>query len=573
MANTTTNFKSPKKGSNILCRVLNPTPENVCSYVRRLPKTEMPESEFRTTMDRNWFANEHQAPEQWGLYYIDGVTYHPRFTRDITEKVARRYLMGWLKKLIVINPYTKFKVSNDTGLVTSIVSHLESQPDIHDLKTIIKDIINSDEPFIVNDILANTLNSYSGVLNVTTIDKDQELFNVYLKPNYKEIIKTEYMTKEQYFHLFDGIVLDYIPDVPLQKIYYGCPGTGKSHKVKGMTEGDNGEKVVYFDQDDKLVENPAAVADKSKLTSNIFRTTFHPDYDYSSFVGSYKPVMQPVIDAEGNETGKEDLVYAFVPQVFTNAYVRAWKSLADESLTDAEKQVYLIIEEINRGNCAQIFGDLFQLLDRKNGSSEYPIIPDAELRKYLAKEKLENNMLRLPANLHILATMNTSDQSLFPMDSAFKRRWAMEYIPIDLKQEKAKTFTFKVKGFYYSWVEFLAKVNPLIRKATDSEDKQMGEFFIKDSISEEDFKNKVMFYIWNDVCKDLYSASRISPLFFMRSADGDDRNDVFTFAELFGAGRYNEEANDYTLPSDLLEGFIKNYLKLTPKTAPAPDAE
>lgn len=358
-----------------------------------------------------------------------------------------------------------------------------------------------------------------------------------------------------------------------QKIYYGCPGTGKSHKVKGLTEGADGEKTVYFDESGAKVADVNAVEDKSKLSSNIFRTTFHPDYDYSSFVGSYKPVMQPVLDTDGNETGKEDLVYAFVPQVFTNAYVRAWKSLADESLTDAEKQVYLIIEEINRGNCAQIFGDLFQLLDRKNGFSEYPIIPDAELRKYLAKEKLENNMLRLPANLHILATMNTSDQSLFPMDSAFKRRWAMEYIPINLKQEKAKTFTFNVKGVDYSWVEFLAKVNPLIRKATDSEDKQMGEFFIKESVSEEDFKNKVMFYIWNDVCKDLYSASRISPLFFMRSADGDDRKDVFTFAELFGSGRYNEEANDYTLPSDLLEGFIKNYLKLTPKTDTAPDAE
>ena len=116
-------------------------------------------------------------------------------------------------------------------------------------------------------------------------------------------------------------------------------------------------------------------------------------------------------------------------------------------------------------------------------------------------------------------------------------------------------------------------MNPLIRKATDSEDKQMGEFFIKESVSEEDFKNKVIFYIWNDVCKDLYSASRISPLFFMRSADGDDRKDVFTFAELFGSGRYNEEANDYTLPSDLLEGFIKNYLKLKPKTATTPNAE
>ena len=101
----------------------------------------------------------------------------------------------------------------------------------------------------------------------------------------------------------------------------------------------------------------------------------------------------------------------------------------------------------------------------------------------------------------------------------------------------------------------------------------MGEFFIKDSVSEEDFKNKVIFYIWNDVCKDLYSASRISPLFFMRSNEGDDRKDVFTFAELFGAGRLNEEDNTFTAPSDLLEGFITKKLGLTPKTATAPNAQ
>ncbi|MDD7154303.1 MAG: AAA family ATPase, partial [Candidatus Cryptobacteroides sp.] len=318
---------------------------------------------------------------------------------------------------------------------------------------------------------------------------------------------------------------------------------------------------------------PDTKEERMSTPSNIFRTTFHPDYDYSNFVGSYKPVMRKSDDVSSGDEEKRELEYAFVPQVFTKAYIRAYKSKNDDSLSASEKQVYLIIEEINRGNCAQIFGDLFQLLDRKDGVSEYPVVPDTELINYLNEHGIPGNSIRLPENLHILATMNTSDQSLFPMDSAFKRRWAMEYIPINLEQEKAKTFTFKVKGVDYSWVEFLAKVNPLIRKATDSEDKQMGEFFIKESVSEEDFKNKVMFYIWNDVCKDLYSASRISPLFFMRSADGDDRKDVFTFAELFGSGRYNEEANDYTLPSDLLEGFIKNYLKLTPKTAPAPDAE
>lgn len=356
-------------------------------------------------------------------------------------------------------------------------------------------------------------------------------------------------------------------NVAIQKIYYGCPGTGKSYKVKGLTEGTNGEKIVYFDEKGTKIDDISAIEDKSKITSNIFRTTFHPDYDYSSFVGSYKPVMLPVPSDKDTVVEREELAYEFVPQVFTNAYVRAWKSLGDQNLTTDEKQVYLIIEEINRGNCAQIFGDLFQLLDRRDGRSEFAIIPDAEIRKYLEKQGLESNKLVLPENLHILATMNTSDQSLFPMDSAFKRRWAMEYVPINLEQDRAKGFIFTVKGQEYLWVEFLGKVNQLIRKATDSEDKQMGEFFIKNDMSEADFVNKVMFYIWNDVCKDLYSASRISPLYFMRSDAGDNKKDVFTFAELFGRGRYDEEDNKYTDPKDLLEGFITKYLELTPKAA------
>lgn len=353
-----------------------------------------------------------------------------------------------------------------------------------------------------------------------------------------------------------------VPGGTQQKIYYGCPGTGKSYKVKNLTEGPNGENIVYFDANGSVIDDIATASDKSKITSNIFRTTFHPDYDYSTFVGSYKPVMKPVLDDQGNETDNEELVYEFVPQVFTNAYVRAWKSLEDPILTTDEKQVYLIIEEINRGNCAQIFGDLFQLLDRKNGRSEFSIIPDAELSKYLAKQGLVSNKLVLPENLHILATMNTSDQSLFPMDSAFKRRWAMEYVPINLEQKIAKDFRFTIDGKEYLWVDFLRKINQLIRKATDSEDKQMGEFFIKDHVSEEDFKNKVMFYIWNDVCKDLYSASRISPLYFMRSAAGDDKKDVFTFAELFGDGRHNEEDGSDSKPVELLVGFITKYLEL-----------
>ena len=208
MASGSSTFKSPKKGSNILCRVSNPTPEMVCHYVSRLPKSEMPEDKFRTFMGNKWFQNEHQAPEQWGLYYIDGTTYYPRFSRNISEREAQKYLLGWAKRMIVINPYTKFKVNNDKGLVLSIVEHLEKDPNIHDLKTIIRNIINSEEAFVINDILANVLNWYSEVLEVKTINKDTEKFEVYLVENYREIINKRYMTKKEYFHLFDGIVTD-----------------------------------------------------------------------------------------------------------------------------------------------------------------------------------------------------------------------------------------------------------------------------------------------------------------------------------------------------------------------------
>lgn len=336
--------------------------------------------------------------------------------------------------------------------------------------------------------------------------------------------------KQKIFHFL------FAPSTTIQTIYYGCPGAGKSYEVKKNTEGEHGEKIIWYskekDENGKYprVDNPND-EEKKNLPNNIFRTTFHPDYDYATFVGCYKPV---------NNEGKID--YQFVPQVFTNAYVAAYRHKKDP--------IYLIIEEINRGNCAQIFGDLFQLLDRNDqGVSDYPIKPDTELAKYLETQKdVPYEELRLPANLHIYATMNTSDQSLFPMDSAFKRRWAMEYMPINYDNDKASGFTFTIDGTEHSWVEFLRKVNEMILNATDSEDKQMGEFFIKSSVSEKEFINKVMFYIWNDVCKDLYSSRRISPLYFMRIAEPKDgEHDYFTFADLYGPRNDN---------SRLLKGFL-----------------
>ena len=242
--------------------------------------------------------------------------------------------------------------------------------------------------------------------------------------------------------------------LPLQKITYGAPGTGKSHGIKKDTAG-----------------------------KSVIRTTFHPDSDYSTFVGAYKPVMEeddvrvvPVVLNNGasfdqnNGTLKEKRIsYKFVKQAFLKAYLGAWKKYA-EAEGNVEPQ-FLVIEEINRGNCAQIFGDLFQLLDRndENDFSTYPIDADTDLQKEiekafkdemdgesenpyklskdidvegvvddytsnygvsLSKDIQEGRVLLLPPNLYIWATMNTSDQSLFPVDSAFKRRWAWDYVKI-----------------------------------------------------------------------------------------------------------------------------------------------
>jgi len=256
-------------------------------------------------------------------------------------------------------------------------------------------------------------------------------------------------------------------------IYYGSPGTGKSHKADEITKGKEVQKV-----------------------------TFHPDYDYHSLVGGYKPTM------DGNK-----IAYKFVPQIFTKIYIDAWKNLVS---ADETKPFYLQIEEINRGNCAEIFGDLFQLLDRdKDGFSKYEVTAEEELYKYLLSadgfggdhDGIKGGKLRFPSNLKIIATMNTSDQSLFPMDSAFKRRWDWIYIPIDYNCSSSD-FTIQLdNGKAFKWLDFLKNVNIEIFKIVNNQDKQIGNWFIDAQnsnkvISESTFVNKVVFYLWNDVFKD-----------------------------------------------------------------------
>lgn len=336
-----------------------------------------------------------------------------------------------------------------------------------------------------------------------------------------------------------------------QQIFYGAPGTGKSHTINEVTKGED-----------------------------VIRTTFHPDTDYSTFVGAYKPtsveetvmtVIGTKVVAVENEDGSKcketKIVYEFVAQAFLQAYIAAWKNYASTGENEPKKQ-FLVIEEINRGNCAQIFGDLFQLLDRnESGFSEYPIKADADMQKQLKKElhgltiananginALYNNrdvvsevfngdILLLPDNLYIWATMNTSDQSLFPIDSAFKRRWDWKYIPIS---NANKGWAIKVNGNKYDWWNFLEKINAQIGSTTNSEDKKLGYFFCKainNEISAETFVGKVMFYLWNDVFKDYDFDSNIFK---------DDNGETMTFDKF-----YTAESKDAKVKEDKVEAFLK----------------
>lgn len=339
----------------------------------------------------------------------------------------------------------------------------------------------------------------------------------------------------------------------LQQIFYGVPGTGKSHTIKEQTRGED-----------------------------VVRTTFHPDSDYSTFVGAYKPTTKtvpvttvigtkavPVEGADGKPMTEDKIVYEFVSQAFLQAYIEAWQKFNQLGAGEEAKKEYLIIEEINRGNCAQIFGDLFQLLDRgAHGFSEYPIKADADMQKQLRKafagvtipqedeinkhfdeedivsQVLNGEVLLLPSNLYIWATMNTSDQSLFPIDSAFKRRWDWNYVPIS---DAGERWAIDVNGAKYDWWQFLVAINSRIYDATYSEDKKLGYFFCKAEngvISAEKFVSKVVFYLWNDVFKDCE---------FVDAIFNDEDGGKLSFDKF-----YTSEAKNSKVVEEKVALFLKN---------------
>ncbi len=285
-------------------------------------------------------------------------------------------------------------------------------------------------------------------------------------------------------------------DFPLNRIVFGAPGTGKScllEKDRKCTVGDDegGDKKRFFE--DSCYE----------------RVTFYPTYSYAQFVGSYKPVMKDV-DKDGFKPKngvptRKAIAYEFVPGPFLR--------ILKDALRNKDKNYLLIIEEINRANAAAVFGDVFQLLDRaEDGSSEYSITPCREMKEYLMQDEEGNGVsedaatkLKIPSNLYVWATMNSADQGVFPLDTAFKRRWDFEYMSLDDNKKYDKCNVEVGKDCYCTWGNLRKAINSLLKRNQVNEDKLLSSSFVRpdedDVISSARFKMKVLMYLWEDAAR------------------------------------------------------------------------
>ena len=254
----------------------------------------------------------------------------------------------------------------------------------------------------------------------------------------------------------------------------------------------------------------------------VERVTFHPNYSYAQFVGTYKPVQ--------DNDDKKQIKYEYVPGPFMRMYCSAKKNPNNDFL--------LIIEEINRANVAAVFGDVFQLLDRKKGVSEYPVAASEDVRNYLADNGINDKELCIPNNMYIWATMNSADQGVFPMDTAFKRRWEFEYIGIDENEDGIKDYEIPLQKKedgsheWVKWNDLRHSINDKLTEMKINEDKLLGPYFISEEKlklvegkNEEkadefvkSFKSKVLMYLFEDAVKmrpgDLFDENAVGRLRF-----------------------------------------------------------
>ena len=558
-----------------ICRWRNATPETVCEIIEALPKREMSEEEFREVMSKSNFGSDffhtpYQLACQLALYYIDdNHIYHPRFSENITKEAADKYLHYWFRLYYIPNPYTKKgfdNLSKPQYFEKTLFESLQKR----NVSTDFSDLLNKTFKDEIGelDILKNLINRYSDLLEI-----ENNKISIKIKDAENMEINVDRNDRESFFNSFNKKSSE-IP-YPHNRIIFGAPGTGKSFRLKKEST-------------------------ENSFFSEITRVTFHPDYSYSQFVGTYKPTMikadnkqedentRQIIQVLQNKTsssqekynilynkfkennltllpfllglytddafstrkkdgsataddnnaernhGKairsyvnlksendgEEISYKYIPGPFLRTLVNALKS----NRLNETKNYLLIIEEINRARVSAVFGDMFQLLDRNEyGESEYEIQTSEDMRNFLTEQlggnKDDYQTIRLPNNFYIWATMNIADQGVFPMDTAFKRRWNFEYIGIDENESGVSAYEIPISRIVnekkiikkVNWNKLRQAINKKLICLNVNEDKLLGPYFIgeKDLKSamqnQEDFinlfKSKVLMYLFEDAAK------------------------------------------------------------------------
>ncbi|WP_084783238.1 AAA family ATPase [Bacillus dakarensis] len=461
---------------------LNPNTINLTPYngnrndaLQFIPK----EKHYNTLLGMILFKNPHIKGflEFMNIYteesIIPDVIWDKYTKTENSENINLYYKSAfkeWLREQPAIKPKTQ---SNYISAINTLESIWNKQHDDRKID------LWGDPYFVKNNIGKETLFSDSQIkrLNDTQNNSQSAAINYYFK--FLEFLK-EYQIK--------GI----------NRIYFGAPGTGKSYNIEKFIK-ENG-----LPNYNHKIDHP-----------NVFRATLHPEYGYTDFVGQVMPVVEP-IGVEGSETKIE---YKFNPQVFTKAIKFAFDRLKKD------EPVFLILEEMSRSNVAAVFGDLFQLLDRdENGESEYRI--DNLVISSEIWGEYSNRKIYLPNNFFIIGTVNTSDQNVFVMDTAFKRRFEFEYVDAnevakDGNGTPLNNFMFEFsdddsnESVVFDWINLYRSLNNFITNQGEkglglSEDKQLGQFFIKFRINENrynynQFSGKLLEYLWNDVQNVSYS--------------------------------------------------------------------
>ena len=340
-----------------ICRGKNLSWDTVLLFYNNMPREALPKTKFHAYTEariNGWTTTHSQIARQLAFYYEENGICYPRFTQEMSYSDLFKYMQNWAAKYFIPNPYSpSLKDYEPTCIYAAILNAIESGK--RDFDEIIDSIFGI--TLSSHDKVKVYLSNFTDLLinDAKQVSVNKRTFGIKTDLHPDKLFVTDTKRYFEYFNFDSEIVAKSYRIInegnTLQQIFFGAPGSGKSFKLK--------EEILP--KNDKLV----------------FRTTFHPDTDYSSFVGCYKPQMKD-----------DKIVYAFAPQVFTDAYVAAWNGLENK------ETYYLVIEEINRGNCAQIFGDLFQLLDRKkeSGYSEYPIKADNDLRDYLERAETEDGV-------------------------------------------------------------------------------------------------------------------------------------------------------------------------------------